>query len=150
MVTTLKSFSKYVAPVVVQHLLSSKEEAQLQLVKQSNCVVWFMDIEDFTSLGETLTPENLVILISEVFEGTSNIIVGNFGIIDKYIGDCIMAFWREEDSARYRGTIENLACKSAVECMDFIHLNNKFWTEKGFPAINCRIGIHAGPVLMGK
>jgi adenylate cyclase len=93
-----------------------------------------------------------VILVSEAFEGTSNIIVNNYGIIDKYIGDCVMAFWRQDallDSIHPYETIENMACKSAVESIQYLQSMSQSWLERGYPIIKCRIGVHAGSVLMG-
>jgi class 3 adenylate cyclase/methyl-accepting chemotaxis protein/uncharacterized membrane protein (DUF485 family) len=152
MVSTLSSFSKYVAPIVVKNLVSSKIEAKLKLERQKNCVMFFMDIEDFTTLGELLSPEDLVIVVSEAFEGTSNIIVSNHGIIYKYIGDCIMAFWRNDalvESNVPHETIENMACKSALECIEYIDSMAESWRQRNYPVIKCRIGVHAGSVLLG-
>jgi class 3 adenylate cyclase len=153
MVSTLSSFSKYVAPVVVRNLVTSKIEAKLKLERQKNCVIFFMDIQDFTTLGEQLAPEDLVTLVSEAFEGTSNIIVNNNGIIDKYIGDCVMAFWRLdallESQAQMYDSIENMACRSAIESIQYIQSMADSWSQRGFPVIKCRIGIHSGSVLMG-
>lgn len=110
MTSGLKSFSKYVPMDVVALLVKMKREAVLG-VDENMLTIFFSDIADFTSIAESMKPRELVKLMSEYFEEMSSIILDSQGLVDKYIGDAIMAFWNAplylEDHAR-------VACYAAI------------------------------------
>jgi hypothetical protein len=82
MLTTLQSFQKYVPTDVVKRIVHSGDEASLGL-QQREATVLFMDVKDFTKMSEALHPHDLVTIMSEAFDGLSEIITQNEGIIDK-------------------------------------------------------------------
>ncbi len=82
MVSAMKSFQKYIPRAVVADLVHHQKEAKLGLIK-TNCTVFFMDIADFTTISEQLSPEVLVEVMCEVFNMASRTIVENGGVIDK-------------------------------------------------------------------
>ena len=90
----LTCFGLYVPMSVVKGVLAGSIEARLGM-RQDRAVVTFQDIESFTALCERYSsaPDKIITLVSPVFEEVSRIITDNHGTIDKYIGDCIMAFW---------------------------------------------------------
>ena len=112
MLYTLKSFQKYVPSYVVYRLVHEGKEASLGL-KPKSCSIMFLDLKDFTKFSEEMDAKVLVDMIGEIFESLSSVIQSQEyqGIIDKYIGDCIMAYWH---SAGH----EERACKSALACKE--------------------------------
>jgi len=141
MLTTLKNFQKYVPPDVVARLMNMNTEARLGLDHQIG-TIFFLDVKNFTSLSENLRPDSLVKLISEAFEGFSSCIHANDGVVDKYIGDCIMAFWLGPDQ-------EQQALQCSMDCLKFLASKNASWRTRNLPDLHVRIGINSGPVLVG-
>jgi len=141
MLTTLRNFQKYVPPDVVARLMNMNTEARLGLDHQIG-TVFFLDVRDFTSISEHLRPDSLVKLISEAFEGFSSCIHANDGVVDKYIGDCIMAFWLGPDQ-------EQQALQCSMDCIRFLNSKNASWKSRNLPELHIRIGINSGPVLVG-
>jgi len=144
------TFSQYVDPRIVEGLLGN----QLPNVRGERRVVtvFFSDIEGFTHICEQLTPDGVVRFLNQYFTLMSESIRDHHGIIDKFIGDAIMAFWgppftAEKEHAR-------LACYSALEQMERLEtfrrlLPDLMGLRKGLPTINIRIGIASGDVTVG-
>jgi adenylate cyclase len=145
------TFGKYVDPRIVEDLLERPDLAtaggERRLV-----TVFFSDIEGFTTIGENLTPGGLVSVINQYFTVMSEPITINGGIIDKYIGDAIMAFWappfvpEQEQATR--------ACAAALEQIDLLpgferSLPDLIGVRKNIPRIHIRIGIATGDVVIG-
>jgi adenylate cyclase len=89
-----------------------------------------------------MSASKLVMVMSEAIEELSNVITGSGGIIDKYIGDSIMAFWIGEDQA-----MRAVSC--AISCNTMLERMSEMWRSRELPAIQCVIGINSGPVLLG-
>jgi class 3 adenylate cyclase len=114
--------------------------------------ILFCDMQGFTSFSEGLTPVGLVNVMNRYLTVLSEPVRHNSGIIDKYIGDAIMAFWgppftTAEDQAR-------LACFAALEQLAAIpdfeaELPELTGVRRGFPKINVRIGVTTGEVVVG-
>jgi class 3 adenylate cyclase len=143
------TFGRYVDPRVVESLLGSPDALERDGERQ-DCTVYFSDIAGFTSLAELLTPAAVLRLINSYFTEMSEPIRSNQGIIDKYIGDAIMAFWVPpftEDHAR-------LACLSALAQRERLaafqaRLPELTGLRHGVPPIEMRIGIATGDVVVG-
>lgn len=145
------TFGKYVDPRIVEHLIEDPEFSASGADRQIVTVL-FADLEKFTGISEGLTAEGLVKLLNRYFEVMSEPIRQNSGIIDKYIGDAIMAFWgppftREKEHAR-------LACFAALEQQERAKRFQEMLPElmgvrKGLPSIRVRIGIATGEVVLG-
>jgi class 3 adenylate cyclase/HAMP domain-containing protein len=143
MIVTLRSFQKYVPGYVVYRLVHRGMEASLGL-KPKNCSILFLDIKDFTKYCEELDSAILVSMISEIFEKISLLIQEkpSEGIIDKYIGDCIMAYW-------YGNAHELRACQCAIDCKEAMKEIASIFVQRGLPAVECRIGLNSGLIRMG-
>lgn len=142
----LKSFEKYVPSELVRVLVQSNKEAKLGGDKKE-LTVFFSDIVGFTNISESLEPEDLVIALGEYLSEMSGIIEDNFGTVDKYIGDAIMAFWGApkdvEDHAYF-------ACKSAIESQKKLaSLRYNKWKKQDKPLFEARIGLNTGPLIVG-
>lgn len=87
-----KAFSHYVAPSVVASLLKKPSSLNLSLTNR-DVTILFRDIRNFTSLSETAPTAEVSIVLNKYFSLMTNIILRNNGMVDKYIGDAIMAVW---------------------------------------------------------
>ncbi len=141
----LHAFRKYVPSELVRQLISTGEGAQLG-GRKIELTVLFSDITGFTSIAERMTPEQLMLHLSEYFDELTKILTHNRGTVDKYIGDAIMAFWgapvHDEDHAVH-------ACEAAVACQEKIAELNRKWVKEGKSALVTRIGISTGPTVVG-
>ena len=144
------TFSQYVDPRIVRHLLAPGS-ADLEGDRR-DMTVFFSDIVDFTSISERLTPQALVRLINAYLVEMSKPIAAGSGVIDKFIGDAIMAYWgvpfvKEDEHPR-------LAVRAGLQMFEFL---DKFRLQipeitglrTGAPDIDIRIGVATGPVLIG-
>jgi len=142
----LRSFEKYVPSEVVRYLMQSGKEAILG-GEQKKLTILFSDIENFTTIAESMAPKELVNALGDYLKEMSNIILKNEGTIDKYIGDAIMAFWgapKEIEDHAY------LACKSAIENQELLRkLRKEKWLQENRPLFNARIGINTGELIVG-
>jgi adenylate cyclase len=84
-------FSQYVSPAVVEEVLALPE-LKLGGAKKT-LTVFFSDIRSFTSIAEKLTPEKLVHVLNEYLTAMTDLVFKHRGVVDKYMGDAIMAFW---------------------------------------------------------
>lgn len=140
-----RTFTQYMDKKVVDYLLAHPE-AIAPGGQKKKVTVFFADIAGFTTISERLSPEDTAMILHKVLNSLTEVVIKNSGVVDKYIGDSIMAFWGaplESDFDEFN------ACKAALECIASVKdLNNKF-SEKGLPTINIRIGIHTGDVIVG-
>jgi adenylate cyclase len=147
-----ETFGKYIDPRVVEGLIDNPTvtgaEGQRRLM-----TVLFCDLKGFTSLSEGMTPQGLVKVMNRYLSIMSEPIRTNRGIIDKYIGDGIMAYWGppfvgEADHARF-------ACLAALEMIERIATLRQEIPEllgvRGTPMETCdlRIGVATGEALVG-
>ena len=86
------TFGKYVDPRIVKRLIEN--DGLPQASKRKRMTVFFSDIEGFTSLSEKIPPDRLVAFLNRYFAQMADVVREEHGIIDKTIGDAIMAFWR--------------------------------------------------------
>ncbi len=108
--------------------------------------ILFTDIADFTTISETIPPQDLALHLSEYFEEMTNILHLNHATIDKFIGDAIMAFWGAPDLDENKNT---RACRTALMCQQKLLKLNKYWELQGKPELKTRIGIHTGTTMVG-
>jgi adenylate cyclase len=145
MKSSLRSFGKYVPRELVQDLLLSGREAVLGGEKRFITTL-FMDIAGFTTLSETMAPDQLVTALGEYFERMSNSVREYEGTVDKYIGDAIMAFW---NAPRPNPEHALYACRAALAMRDRLRAMQVEWAKQGRPQINARIGINTGDAVVG-
>lgn len=138
-------FSHYINPSVVNDLIANPDKATLGGDRRE-LTVFFSDIAGFTSISESMTPENLVVLLNEYLEEMTRIIFKYEGTLDKYEGDAIMAFWGapipQEDHALR-------ACVASLEMQKRLDALRPKWTKEGKPKIEIRIGVNTGVMIVG-
>ena len=139
-------FQRYVDPSILAELLRSDiTEAELR-GKTAEIAVLFVDIRGFTSLSEKLPPEDVVELLNLYLTLTSSAVKQHGGTLDKFIGDCTMAFWGAplpcEDKV-YR------ACEAAVYMAERARSFSEMTRTHYGMEVSFGIGIHVGPAIVG-
>ena len=142
-----KQFEHYLAPAMVKKL--QKDPSLLRLGGETRTMTFmFSDIRGFTPISEKYkgNPEGLTKLINRFLTRMTDIIIKNGGTIDKFMGDCIMAFWNAPIDD---GQHEEHAVQAALEMQEELELLNAELTAEGLPNINIGIGINTGEALVG-
>jgi len=138
-------FGKYVSPLVINNLIKNPDSLVLGGEKR-NITIFFSDIRGFTSISEKLTPEELVHLLNEYLTEMTSIIINSQGLVDKYMGDAIMAFWGapldQPDHAE-------LACESSLQMIKKLNELKKKWEKENIPAFDIGIGLNSGDAVVG-
>jgi class 3 adenylate cyclase len=146
-----ETFGKYVDPRIVAGLIDRPELTD-PTGSRRQMTILFCDMKGFTSFSEGMTPAGLVNVLNRYLTVISDPVRHNNGIIDKYIGDAVMAFWGPpftgaEEQAR-------LACFSALEQLAALpgfqaELPDLTGVRRGLPTVNIRVGIATGEVVIG-
>ena len=138
----VRMFSRFVNPHVVQELLT---QGGLSRVGESRQItVMFSDIRGFTTLSEKRTPQQIVQLLNDYFTLQVGVIFRHGGSLDKFIGDCIMAFWGAplDDPQHARHAVE-AALEMAEVLRDFKRALGEHDAD-----FDVGIGIHSGPAVV--
>lgn len=142
---TLSLFSRFLDPHVVNKLLKEDALSPEQLNKKQILTVLFSDIRGFTELAEKSEVEQVVKLLNQYLNRQVNIIFEHRGTLDKFIGDCIMAFWgapvSQKDHAIYA---INAALAMEQALISFQKKLPKSWQD-----FDIGIGIHTGECIVG-
>ena len=144
-----KQFGTYVSPDLVKQL--QEDPSLLKLGgERKNMTFMFMDICGFTPISEHYKnnddPEGLVILINNYLDTMTKIVLKNGGTIDKFMGDCIMAFWNAPLPCDNHA---DKAVQTSMEICDAADILIKELAEQGLPRIDIGIGINTGDCIVG-
>ena len=144
-----KQIEKYLDPRQVAILV--KDPSKLKLGgERKEMSFLFMDIVGFTPISEYYKnnddPEGLVNVINDYLNRMSKIVLKNGGTIDKYMGDCIMAFWNAPLDCPNHA---EMAVKTSIECAEETDRIKKEFKEKGLPDINIGSGVNTGTCIVG-
>ncbi len=148
-------FAQHVAPEMAEVIWERKDEifenGELE-AQELTATVLFMDIRSFTSISETMQPRDLLNWLNQYFDVMARCIMEHGGVIDKYIGDAIMAVFGIPFPD---GKVENIkqdataAIAASIAMHDRLNALNKRFEEQGKPLIKFGIGIHTGTVVAG-
>ena len=137
--------SSYVPHQLVDKLLQDPNSHTL-MASNKDMTVMFCDLRGFTQLGQDIPPTKLQHLLNDVFSRLSNIILQRQGTVDKYMGDCIMAFWGAPDSLPNHAELAVLAALDIVAEVKKINTNHE---AKFLPLVRLGIGINTGVMCVG-
>jgi len=137
--------SRYVGQDLVNKIVNSNEETPLQNKRQMATIL-FADIRSFTTISEHLEPETLISMLNEYFDAMVKIIFKHYGVLDKFVGDELMATFGMLDSVE-NGPINSL--KAAIEMQNNMQSLMAEFKVKGYPVFEIGIGINYGEVVMG-
>jgi adenylate cyclase len=139
------AFTQYVPPGVIAQVLQHPEFLRLG-GEEKELTAMFSDIRGFTTLSEGLSPTALVELLNEFLSAMTDVIFDNWGTLDKYIGDAIMAFWGAPSPQSDHAV---RACRTALQMIDVLKKLQAKWEAQGRPRIDVGIGINTGPMVVG-
>lgn len=140
-----KSFALYLAPHVINRMLSSNKLPELG-GETREVTVFFSDIAGFSQIAERMTPDSLMSLMNEYLSEMTDIIEGHGGYVDKYIGDSIVAvFGAPADDPNHAAN----AARAALDCCARLAELNRSSPAFRECQLAQRIGINSGEALVG-
>jgi len=140
------AFSSYLSPVLLKKLADDPKGLSLGGQKKE-LTIFFSDIRSFTSISEKMNdPEKLTSFLNRYFTPMSDIVLKYEGMIDKYIGDAIMAFYNAPLDVKNHAT---QACRASLEMLDKLEKLNIEFEKDGLPLIKIGIGLNTAEVVVG-
>ncbi|MDR2783475.1 MAG: adenylate/guanylate cyclase domain-containing protein, partial [Treponema sp.] len=137
-------FQKYVPKDLIDKFFAAPES--MLVGDNRDLSILFSDIRGFTTISESMRPDELVHSLNRYFSGQVDIIMNRNGIVDKYIGDAIMAFWgapvKHEDDIMQ-------SVLSGLDMIDALGGFNAKQRELGKPEFHIGIGVNYGTVTVG-
>ena len=143
---TRQAFGRYLAPRVMEQVLSHPEEYLKLGGRRYEATVLFSDIRGFTTISEALSPEELGTLLNRYMTPMTEIVFRHEGTLDKYIGDAVMAFWGAPVEQPNHAV---LACRASLEMIAEVKRLNVELEKEGLPRIAIGIGLSSGPMTIG-
>ncbi len=138
-------FGTYVPPELVDEMVKDPDSYSMKATNKE-LTVMFCDMRGFTKMSEKMEPIQLQELLNSVFSRLTSLIRANRGTIDKYMGDCVMAFWGAPVETPEHA---HLAVKAAMEMTGAIRTINEEHRAKGLPEIGIGIGLNTGSMCVG-
>ena len=114
--------------------------------KQYDIAVLFVDIRGFTTMSEALDPPTVVEIINKYLTLTTECIMKNHGTLDKFVGDCTMAFWNapvEQEDPVY------LACRAAMDMVEGSKKLGEELSSRFGRTVSFGVGVNWGPAVVG-
>jgi adenylate cyclase len=141
----LSNFQRYFAPDIA-HQIAAEEADLAPGGSKRQAVILFSDIRGFTELSEGMRPDDIATLLNEYFTEMVQVVFEHEGMLDKFIGDAVMALWgapiaHADDADR--------AVAAAVAMQQALAELNRLWERQGRPQLAVGIGINAGEVFAG-
>lgn len=138
-------FGKFVSPKVLATVLKDPDKVVLKNTKK-RITILFCDVKNFSSLCEKCDSEKLISNLNELFKEIVNIIFENNGTVDKFIGDCIMAYWGDIANSE---DDEFMAVKTALEIKKRVNELKIINEIEGKIVFDVKIGVNTGEALLG-
>ncbi len=153
--TLMSLFGKHLTPKIADEIWRSRNQllTQGQLVSHKmTATVLFTDIRNFSSIAEDMEPSQLMAWLNEYMNAMADIVLRWDGIVDKFIGDAIMAVFgvpipRSSEAEIAQDAIAAVSC--AIEMAEKLQWLNQKWQLQGKPTISMRVGIATGIVVTG-
>jgi len=140
-----KTIQNRFSPQVVDAIMRDPKLLKLG-GERKEATIFFSDIRSFTTISESIPPETLSLLLHEYFTEMTEEVLATNGVVDKFIGDAVMAFWgapiEQADQA-------DRAVTAALGMLKRLKVLQEKWKEKGWPFVDIGIGIHSGVVTVG-
>lgn len=138
-------FGTYVPPELVDEMVKDPDSYSMQAASRE-LTVMFCDMRGFTKMSEYMEPLQLQELLTGVFSRLTTVIRAHRGTIDKYMGDCVMAFWGAPVATPEHAS---LAVKAALEMVDAVRAINLEHRARNLPDIGVGIGLNTGIMCVG-
>lgn len=139
------TFGRYVSPEVVEAL---KQDPTLLALggRRRDLTILFSDVAGFTRISESLEAERVVQLLNRYLTSQSEQVMRTAGVIDKYVGDAVMAFWGDPIEMPDHAL---RAVRAALACLAVLPKLEPLVRELGLPGFSIRIGLNSGPAVVG-
>lgn len=153
--TIMNIFGRHVTPEIAETIWRDRNQLLRQgrlLGQQMTATVLFTDLKDFSSVSERIPPEDLMFWLNEYMEAMSQVILEHGGIVDKFIGDSIMAVFgvpipRTTLPAIAQDAYQAISC--AIQMATVLEALNAKWAGQDRPTTSMRVGISTGTVVTG-
>lgn len=153
--TIMNIFGRHVTPEIAEAIWRDRNQILRQgrlLGRQMTATVLFTDLKDFSSVSEQISPEQLMSWLNEYMEAMTQLVLEHGGIVDKFIGDSIMAVFgvpipRTTPDAIAHDAQQAIHC--AVRMAATLEALNAKWASQNQPTTSMRVGISTGPVVTG-
>lgn len=144
-----RTLRRYVGRVIGDRLIS--DDTSIARPQRTRGTILFCDVRGFTTLSESMPPENVVEILNEHFARMEPIVDRWGGVVDKFIGDGMLAVWDiPERVGTYDGIAgERLACEAAIDMLEALEELNGILAERELPTLVLGIGINSGVVVAG-
>ncbi len=139
------NFERYFTPQLAKRIADSAETIRLGGDKRTVAVL-FSDVRGFTTLAESMRPEDIASLLTEYFTEMVDCVFRNEGALDKFMGDEIMAQWGAPIGTEHDA---DHAMNAALEMIRELRTLNDMWRAKGRPELQVGIGLSFGEVFAG-
>lgn len=140
------TFGHYVDPSIMKTLLDQGSEALELGGKMYDIAVLFVDVRGFTTMSENMDPPTVVEIVNRYLTLTTECIIKNHGVLDKFVGDCTMAFWNapiaQEDPVY-------LACCAAMDMVEGSKALGEELQKRFGRSVSFGIGVNWGPAVVG-
>ena len=140
-----RAFQYYLHPTVVDQVSHNPQLLTLS-GEARELTVLFTDIRGFSAIAEELDPEALVHLLNDYLSVMTQVVFKHNGLLDKYIGDAIMAVYGAPLQAPDHAY---QACCTALDMMSELRALQATWRERGLPSMNIGIGINTAAMVVG-
>ncbi|OFZ67603.1 MAG: guanylate cyclase [Betaproteobacteria bacterium RBG_16_56_24] len=138
-------FGQYVPNELVEEMAEHPESVSME-GESREMTILFSDVRGFTTISEGLDPKELTLLMNEFLTPLSRVVYKHRGTIDKYMGDCIMAFWGAPlPDANHASN----AIVAGIEMQATLKALQPHFKERGWPEIHVGVGINTGRVSVG-
>ena len=143
-------FGTYVPPELVDEMLRSPEHYSMQ-ARNQEMTVMFCDMRGFTRMSEHMDPAQLQAMLNDVFSRLTGIIRAHRGTIDKYMGDCVMAFWGAPLHTDQHAQLAVLAALDMVAAIDALNAEHRAQASgvEGAAPLSIGIGLSTGLMCVG-
>jgi adenylate cyclase len=140
------TFGHYIDPAVMKQLIDQGSDALELGGKLYDIAVLFVDIRGFTTMSEALDPPTVVEIINKYLTLTTECIMKNHGTLDKFVGDCTMAFWNAplpQENAVF------LACRAAMDMVEGSKAVGEELMQRFGRTVSFGVGVNWGPAVVG-
>lgn len=145
------AFAQYMSPVMVEQLAKNPEKLTLG-GEMKELTVLFCDIRGFTTISERFNAQQLTTFINRFLTPMSDVILAHKGTIDKYMGDCIMAFWNaplDDDQHARNGCISALRMFDALNALNATRKQRAIDEGWDYFDVGIGIGLNTGEICVG-
>lgn len=139
------AFSSYLSADLLDKLIANPESLALG-GEAKELSILFSDIRGFTNISESMDPVSLIKLLNRYFTPMTNVVLHNGGMLDKYIGDAVMAFFNAPVNVKDHA---DASCKTALEMIEELEKLNRELALENIPLIRIGIGINTAEVVVG-